>query len=155
MVSYLEFPFTVFLTCCRTKDCIHFFERNARRLWHNITRPQVGPETGARENHKGRAARECRVPKRYITARIFEYRGHTYAEDISISGGVIRPIKTTRSASGEKEGFHVSVNYGNKEWNKQLLIQFEAVDRETPLLRIERGNTSLGRTQPIGPKDMP
>jgi hypothetical protein len=45
--------------------------------------------------------------------------------------------------------------FKDAEENGQLLIQFEAVDIDTPLLRIERGNTSLGSTQPIGPKDMP
>lgn len=33
----------------------------------------------------------------------------------------------------------------------QLLNQFEAVDKATPLLRIESGKTSLGRIHPIGP----
>lgn len=42
-----------------------------------------------------------------------------------------------------------------KSQDIQLLIQFEAVDRETPLLRIDNEKTSFGRTHPIGPKLMP
>lgn len=38
---------------------------------------------------------------------------------------------------------------------KKLLNQFDAVERATPLLLIERGKTSLGRTHPIGPNETP
>jgi hypothetical protein len=31
----------------------------------------------------------------------------------------------------------------------QLFTQFEAVDSDTPLLRMDSGNTSLGSTQPV------
>ena len=33
----------------------------------------------------------------------------------------------------------------------QLFNQFEVVDSATPLLLIDNGNTSLGKTQAIGP----
>lgn len=38
-----------------------------------------------------------------------------------------------------------------KPYHAQLLNQLEAVDSATPLLRIDSGNTSLGKIQPIGP----
>jgi hypothetical protein len=37
----------------------------------------------------------------------------------------------------------------------QLFNQFEAVESATPLLLIDNGNTSLGRTQAIGPIETP
>lgn len=37
----------------------------------------------------------------------------------------------------------------------QLFNQFDAVESATPLLLIDNGNTSLGRTQPIGPIEIP
>ena len=37
----------------------------------------------------------------------------------------------------------------------QLFNQFEAVDSATPLLLIDNGITSLGKTQAIGPREAP
>ena len=37
----------------------------------------------------------------------------------------------------------------------QLLNQFEAVESATPLLLIDNGNTSLGKTQPLAPMETP
>jgi hypothetical protein len=37
----------------------------------------------------------------------------------------------------------------------QLFNQFDAVESATPLLLIDNGNTSLGRTQAIGPIEIP
>lgn len=45
--------------------------------------------------------------------------------------------------------------YGNECQYKQLFIQLDAVLNATPLLRIESGKISLGRTQPMGPKETP
>ena len=39
--------------------------------------------------------------------------------------------------------------------NLQLLNQLDAVDIAAPLLRKDRGNTSVGRTQATGPKLTP
>ena len=37
----------------------------------------------------------------------------------------------------------------------QLFNQFEAVESATPLLMIDNGNTSLGKTQEIGSRETP
>jgi hypothetical protein len=42
-----------------------------------------------------------------------------------------------------------------KEQHIQLFNQFEAVESATPLLLIDNGNTSLGKTQAIGPIETP
>lgn len=39
----------------------------------------------------------------------------------------------------------------NEQFDGQLFNQFDAVEIATPLLRMERGNTSLVRTHAMGP----
>lgn len=66
-----------------------------------------------------------------------------------MSPGVTRPIRTVVIvpwANGQEDARETA---GRKD--AQLLNQLDAVDRDTPLLRTESGNTSLGRTHPIGP----
>lgn len=61
--------------------------------------------------------------------------------------GVIKPMKTR-----ERQSKILSIqNSFCARKDKQLLIQFEAVARAAPLLRMESGKTSLGRTHAIGP----
>ena len=42
-----------------------------------------------------------------------------------------------------------------KNDNIQLFNPFDAVESATPLLLIDKGNTSLGSTQPMGPIEIP
>lgn len=67
----------------------------------------------------------------------------THDAEISMIAGVINPIKTN-------DVWMCQIYYNRVRTvnGLQLLIQFEAVDTDTPLLRIERGKTSLGKTQP-------
>jgi hypothetical protein len=70
-----------------------------------------------------------------------ELRTRAHGADISTSAGVINPIRTTTTESS------VCTEFAKAEI-VQLFTQFEAVDSDTPLLRMDRGKTSLGRTQP-------
>lgn len=60
-----------------------------------------------------------------------------------MSAGVINPIRTTATKSS------VLPYQSCKVEGVQLFTQFEAVDSDTPLLRMDSGNTSLGSTQPV------
>ena len=42
-----------------------------------------------------------------------------------------------------------------KKMDIQLFNQFTAVENATPLLLIDKGNTSLGKIQAIGPRETP
>lgn len=68
--------------------------------------------------------------------------------DSSIATGVARPIRTYFD-------FIIATSRKKEHERLQLLNQLEAVERATPFPRIDNGKTSLGSTQPIGPKDTP
>lgn len=69
----------------------------------------------------------------------------TYAGEKWTRGGVIKPIMTATDEFGAGSSGH----------DLQLLNQLDAVDIAAPLLRKERGNTSVGKTQATGPKLTP
>jgi len=72
-----------------------------------------------------------------------------YDAEKSTKTGVKSPMKTSEVVNILPE------MVGAKTLNLQLLIQFDAVLSATPLLLIDKGNTSLGRTHPMGPKEIP
>lgn len=74
----------------------------------------------------------------------------TDAADHSNVRGVIRPTMTIQGVK-----FISWEETTTKEASSQLLIHTEAVDKDTPLLLMDKGNTSLGSTHAIGPNDTP
>lgn len=72
----------------------------------------------------------------------------THDGDWLIITGVMRPIKTVKH-------YQWRMRDKKRSRNTQLFVQLEAVLSATPLLLIDRGKTSLGSTQPMGPKETP
>lgn len=66
----------------------------------------------------------------------------TYGADASMIAGVTSPIKTAY------DEIHQINKAEGEISNPQLFDQLDAVARDTPLLLIDKGNTSLGSTQP-------
>lgn len=102
----------------------------------------------------------------------------TYAADNPIIGGVISPITTAAcvrnsitymwrivlnklTSRNNANQVSISLSDGHEashmisQTDSQLFTQLEAVERDTPLLRMDSGKTSLGRIQPMGPKLTP
>jgi hypothetical protein len=66
-----------------------------------------------------------------------------------MKAGVTSPMRTDNKRSPQRGA------QDNRTETSQLFIQFDAVDKATPLLLIDMGKTSLGSTHPMGPNDMP
>lgn len=66
----------------------------------------------------------------------------TYEAEISMIAGVTSPIKTVSDEICQ------AYNAEDKTRDLQLFNQLDAVAKDTPLLLIDNGNTSLGSTHP-------
>ena len=73
----------------------------------------------------------------------------THAGEISMSSGVMRPMRTTTATVSS----FILVRRSRR--NAQLFNHTDAVEIATPLLLTDNGNTSEGRTHPMGPIEIP
>jgi hypothetical protein len=72
----------------------------------------------------------------------------TYEAEKFTRTGVSNPMRTKQYDLFNKQ-------VSEEKQNLQLFVQLLIVLNATPLLLMERGKTSLGRTHPIGPNERP
>jgi hypothetical protein len=85
-----------------------------------------------------------------IRDRRYKFPARAHAGEFSISGGVMRPTMTEQFVM-----YKLANAGGERGEGIQLFNQFDAVDTAAPFPLMDNGNTSFGRTQPIGPKLRP
>lgn len=136
--TYLSFNLRIPPSRLAPEHRIYLFERDARRLRDKVRRPDVRRTACHRKYSK-----RCTSPS-LLAADTLMFSGPKNSR--------WRPLHQCGRYQADYNCKSKSAKEGRGGWgDSQLLTQFDAVESATPLLRTESGNTSLGRTQPMGP----